>query len=124
MTTGIDIVQQQIRVARGERLALSQAEIGCSGHAIECRINAENPETFAPSPGLITGWELPGEPELNLLFETHEYARFANRMIWPAVAVVMDQVNWGFEELAEVERWFERFEPVLPVGAGQAVGDG
>jgi acetyl-CoA carboxylase biotin carboxylase subunit len=60
MTTGIDLVQQQIRVARGERLTLAQADIGCRGHALECRINAENPETFAPSPGLITGWVLPG----------------------------------------------------------------
>jgi len=60
MTTGIDIVQQQIRVARGERLTLTQADIVCHGHALECRINAENPETFAPSPGLITGWVLPG----------------------------------------------------------------
>jgi acetyl-CoA carboxylase biotin carboxylase subunit len=60
MTTGIDIVQQQIRVARGERLTLTQADIACVGHALECRINAENPETFAPSPGLITGWVLPG----------------------------------------------------------------
>src|SRR5471030_3002345 len=54
MTTGIDIVQQQLRVARGERLTLAQAEIGCFGHAIECRINAESPDTFAPSPGRIT----------------------------------------------------------------------
>jgi acetyl-CoA carboxylase biotin carboxylase subunit len=60
MTAGIDIVQQQIRVARGERLALRQADIRCRGHAFECRINAENPDTFAPSPGRITGWELPG----------------------------------------------------------------
>jgi acetyl-CoA carboxylase biotin carboxylase subunit len=60
MTTGIDIVQQQIRVARGERLASTQQDISCRGHAFECRINAENPETFAPSPGLITGWQLPG----------------------------------------------------------------
>ncbi|MBT2298902.1 acetyl-CoA carboxylase biotin carboxylase subunit [Variovorax paradoxus] len=60
MTTGIDIVQQQLRVARGERLALSQADVRCQGHAIECRINAENPDTFAPSPGRITGWQLPG----------------------------------------------------------------
>ena len=60
MTAGIDIVQQQIRVARGERLRLTQADVGCRGHAIECRINAEDPVTFAPSPGLITGWQLPG----------------------------------------------------------------
>ncbi len=60
MTAGIDIVQQQIRVARGERLGLAQADVACRGHAIECRINAEDPATFAPSPGLITGWQLPG----------------------------------------------------------------
>jgi len=60
MTTGIDIVQQQIRVARGERLLLEQADVRCHGHALECRINAENPNTFAPAPGRVTGWELPG----------------------------------------------------------------
>jgi acetyl-CoA carboxylase biotin carboxylase subunit len=60
MTTGIDIVQQQLRVARGERLAFTQADVRCEGHAIECRINAENPDTFAPSPGRISGWQLPG----------------------------------------------------------------
>ena len=60
MTAGIDIVQQQIRVARGERLALTQADVACRGHALECRINAENPETFAPAPGLISEWVPPG----------------------------------------------------------------
>jgi acetyl-CoA carboxylase biotin carboxylase subunit len=60
MTTGIDIVQQQIRMARGERLALMQDQVGCFGHALECRINAENPETFAPAPGRITNWQPPG----------------------------------------------------------------
>ena len=60
MTTGIDIVQQQIRMARGEQLALTQDQVGCFGHALECRINAENPETFAPAPGHITAWQPPG----------------------------------------------------------------
>ncbi|MGZ5194492.1 MAG: acetyl-CoA carboxylase biotin carboxylase subunit [Ramlibacter sp.] len=60
MTAGIDIVQQQLRVARGERLAIEQSDIACRGHALECRINAENPDTFAPSPGLIGDWALPG----------------------------------------------------------------
>ena len=60
MTAGIDIVQQQLRMARGERLSLAQREVRCQGHAIECRINAENPDTFAPSPGRITGWQVPG----------------------------------------------------------------
>ncbi|HSV36787.1 MAG TPA: acetyl-CoA carboxylase biotin carboxylase subunit [Ramlibacter sp.] len=60
LTADIDIVQQQLRVARGERLAIAQADIGCRGHALECRINAEHPDTFAPSPGLIDEWVLPG----------------------------------------------------------------
>ena len=60
MTTGIDIVQQQLRMARGERLAIAQADVPCMGHSIECRINAENPETFAPAPGRITAWQPPG----------------------------------------------------------------
>jgi acetyl-CoA carboxylase, biotin carboxylase subunit len=60
MTTGIDVVQQQIRVARGERLTFDQADIRCRGHAFECRINAEDTERFAPSPGVITRWDLPG----------------------------------------------------------------
>src|SRR6266542_2835315 len=67
------------------------------------------------------GWRLPAERGLNLLFETHEYARFANRIIWPSIALVMDRANWGFEELAEIERWFEKFEPVLPVAEEVAV---
>jgi len=62
MITGIDLVQQQIRVARGEQLVLAQGDIAYRGHAFECRINAENPETFAPSPGRITKWVLPGGP--------------------------------------------------------------
>jgi acetyl-CoA carboxylase, biotin carboxylase subunit len=59
--TGIDLVQAQIRVAAGERLSkIVPAPIELNGHAIECRINAEHPETFAPSPGRITGLNLPG----------------------------------------------------------------
>ncbi len=60
MTTGIDIVQQQIRMARGERLELRQADIVTSGHSLECRINAEDPLSFMPTPGQITRWEVPG----------------------------------------------------------------
>jgi acetyl-CoA carboxylase biotin carboxylase subunit len=75
MTTGIDIVQQQIRVARGERLTLSQDDIRCRGHAFECRINAENPETFAPSPGRLTEFEVPGGYGVRV--DTHAKAGYA-----------------------------------------------
>lgn len=59
--TGIDIVKAQIRIAQGERLAtILRSPVELRGHAIECRINAENPETFAPSAGRITGFHVPG----------------------------------------------------------------
>ncbi len=58
--TGVDLVREQIRVAAGLPLDLAQTDIKFSGHAIECRINAENPETFMPSPGLVTDYHAPG----------------------------------------------------------------
>ncbi len=60
MITGIDLVREQIRVAAGLPLSLKQEDITFSGHAIECRINAENPETFFPSPGTVNGYHAPG----------------------------------------------------------------
>jgi acetyl-CoA carboxylase biotin carboxylase subunit len=62
MVTGVDIVKEQIRIAAGERLSLKQSEVTFTGHAIECRINAEDPETFVPSPGLIHVFSAPGGP--------------------------------------------------------------
>jgi len=60
MVTGIDLVKQQILAASGEKLAISQNDINFKGHAIECRINAEHPESFIPSPGKITQYHQPG----------------------------------------------------------------
>jgi acetyl-CoA carboxylase biotin carboxylase subunit len=60
MISGIDIVREQLRIADGAPLGYRQAEIRFSGHAIECRINAENPDTFRPSPGRVTDYHAPG----------------------------------------------------------------
>ena len=60
MVCGIDLVKEQLRVAAGEKLGYSQADISFSGHAIECRITAEDPETFAPSPGRVNTFHAPG----------------------------------------------------------------
>jgi acetyl-CoA carboxylase, biotin carboxylase subunit len=60
MITGLDLVIEQIRIAAGNALTLRQSDVVFSGHAIECRINAENPDTFMPSPGVITYWHPPG----------------------------------------------------------------
>ena len=62
MVTGIDIVKTQIRVAAGERLPFKQGDIEFRGHSIECRINAEDPDTFVPSPGVIHAFSVPGGP--------------------------------------------------------------
>ena len=60
MITGIDLVREQIRIADGAPLSVKQKDVKFNGHAIECRVNAENPRTFAPSPGKITGYHPPG----------------------------------------------------------------
>ncbi|KLU24793.1 acetyl-CoA carboxylase [Caballeronia mineralivorans PML1(12)] len=60
MTSGIDVVREQIRVAQGHALSMSQADVVTQGHALECRINAEDPSTFMPCPGRVSHWELPG----------------------------------------------------------------
>ncbi len=69
--TGIDLVQAQIRVAAGEALWLKQEDIHFHGHAIECRINAEDPFKFTPSPGRITSWHAPGGPGVRV--DSHVY---------------------------------------------------
>ena len=62
MVTGIDIVKEQIRIAAGERLSFKQSEVTFTGHSIECRVNAEDPDTFVPSPGVIRVFAVPGGP--------------------------------------------------------------
>jgi len=78
VVTDTDLVREQILIAAGERLQLSQDDIGFSGHAIECRINAESPRTFAPSPGLITAINLPGGPGVRV-----DTAAFAGLFVPP-----------------------------------------
>ncbi len=60
------------------------------------------------------GWRLPGIEELNYLFETAEWARYVNLLIWPAIAVSRDNPPYALEQLADVERWFIDWKPVLP----------
>ncbi|MGG5823481.1 acetyl-CoA carboxylase biotin carboxylase subunit [Falsiroseomonas sp. HW251] len=74
MTAGLDLVQLQLRVAMGERLPIAQEDVVSRGHAIECRINAEDPTSFAPSPGLIAAWSAPGGPGIRI--DTHASAGY------------------------------------------------
>jgi acetyl-CoA carboxylase biotin carboxylase subunit len=66
MVTGIDIVKEQIRIASGEPLGYNQDQIKIQGHSIECRINAENPVNFRPSPGTIVAYNTPGGPGIRV----------------------------------------------------------
>ena len=74
MITGIDLVQQQILIAAGEKFTLRQRDVQFRGHAIECRINAEDPFKFIPSPGLITNWHVPGGPGVRM--DSHVFSGY------------------------------------------------
>jgi len=74
MITGIDIVQAQIRIAAGQKLPFKQRDIQFRGHAIECRINAEHPYKFTPSPGRITQFHVPGGPGIRV--DSHAYSNY------------------------------------------------
>ena len=74
MVTGVDIVKEQLKIAAGEELSLQQSEIKITGHALECRINAEDPETFLPSPGTITLFHAPGGNGIRV--DSHLYSGY------------------------------------------------
>jgi acetyl-CoA carboxylase, biotin carboxylase subunit len=75
MVTGIDVLKEQIRIAAGEKLTIKQKDIKITGHAIECRINAEDPSNqFMPSPGKITGFHMPGGPGIRV--DSHVYGEY------------------------------------------------
>jgi len=84
MVTGIDLVREQIRVATGAPLPFKQSDIKFSGHSIECRINAEDPDTFAPSPGKIVGYHAPGGLGIRVdsaLFDGYRVPQYYDSMI-------------------------------------------
>ncbi len=74
MVTGVDIVKEQLRIAAGEKLRFTQSDVRITGHAIECRINAEDPKTFMPSPGLVQLWHAPGGPGIRV--DSHLYSGY------------------------------------------------
>jgi len=109
MITGIDLVQEQFRVARGERLRFSQSDVIFRGHAIECRINAELPaEGFRPSPGRIVEWNPPQGPNIRL--DTHCYAGYTIPMYYDSMLGKL--IVYGTdrtEALARMRRALEQF---------------
>ena len=89
MITGIDIVREQLRIAAGESLSVTQDDVRFQGHAIECRLNAEDPKTFMPSPGLITLWHAPGGPGVRVdshIYSGYKVPPFYDSMIGKVIA--------------------------------------
>jgi acetyl-CoA carboxylase biotin carboxylase subunit len=89
MITGIDIVKEQMNIASGKKLSFSQSDVYMQGHAIECRINAEDPKTFLPSPGLISLWHPPGGPGIRTdshVYTGYEVPPFYDSMVGKIIA--------------------------------------
>ena len=87
--SGIDIVREQIQIAAGEPLSVSQDDIHLRGHAVECRINAEHPDTFLPSPGLITQYHQPGGPGIRVdshIFNNYRVPPYYDSLIAKVIA--------------------------------------
>ncbi|HJL56094.1 MAG: acetyl-CoA carboxylase biotin carboxylase subunit [Arenicellales bacterium] len=87
--SGIDIVREQIQIAAGEPLSVSQDDIHLRGHAVECRINAENPDTFMPSPGRITQYHQPGGPGIRVdshIFNNYRVPPYYDSLIAKVIA--------------------------------------
>jgi acetyl-CoA carboxylase biotin carboxylase subunit len=108
MVTGIDLIKEQIRVAAGEPLSFTQDDVRVTGHAIECRINAEDPETFRPSPGKILTFHPPGGPGIRL-----DTACYAEAVVPPyydsMIAKVVARGNTRGEAILRMRRALESF---------------
>ena len=108
MVTGVDLVKEQIRIAAGEPLSLTQEEVRISGHAMECRINAEDPETFLPSPGRIETFIPPGGP--NVRVDTAAYSGYVVPPYYDSLlAKVIVRGRDRAEAMAVMERALDEF---------------
>ncbi len=108
VVTGIDMIKEQVRIAAGEPLGFLQEEVGINGHAIECRINAEDPQTFLPSPGKITTFHPPGGPGIRL-----DTACYAEAVVPPyydsLIAKVIARGNTRGEAILRMRRALDSF---------------
>ncbi|MBI4779876.1 MAG: acetyl-CoA carboxylase biotin carboxylase subunit [Oscillatoriophycideae cyanobacterium NC_groundwater_1537_Pr4_S-0.65um_50_18] len=101
MITGLDLIAEQIRIAQGERLSLTQDQVQIRGHAIECRINAEDPEfNFRPHPGRINGYLPPGGPGVRM--DSHVYTDYEIPPYYDSL--IGKLIVWGVDRTAAIQR--------------------
>src|SRR5579871_3197071 len=112
MVTGVDIVKEQIRIAAGERLSFKQSEVTFTGHSIECRINAEDPETFAPSPGVIHVFSVPGGPGVRV--DTYAHSECTVSPYYDSM--VAKVITWGRDRTEAIARMRRTLEMTVVDG--------
>jgi acetyl-CoA carboxylase biotin carboxylase subunit len=101
MVTGVDLVKEQFRVSGGQALSITQEEIKLTGHAVECRINAESPQRgFQPSPGRISRWEIPEETGIRI--DSHCYAGYVVPPYYDSLLAKI--IATGDDRLQAIER--------------------
>ncbi|HEY9643127.1 MAG TPA: acetyl-CoA carboxylase biotin carboxylase subunit [Coleofasciculaceae cyanobacterium] len=101
MITGLDLIAEQIRIAQGEKLSLTQDQVQIRGHAIECRINAEDPDhNFRPHPGRISGYLPPGGPGVRM--DSHVYTDYEIPPYYDSL--IGKLIVWGVDRTAAIER--------------------
>jgi len=109
IVSGIDLVKHQIRVAQGDRLPFSQKDINIKGHAIECRINAEDPsKNFMPSPGRIEKLILPGGPGIRV--DTHIYEGYTIPPFYDSL--ILKLIAYGMNRAEAIERMQRALEEI------------
>lgn len=112
MVTGVDIVKEQLMIASGKKLSLRQENIQVVGHAFECRINAEDPETFMPSPGKITMYHAPGG--LGVRMDSHIYSGYSVPPFYDSL--IGKLITWGVDREAALTRMRGALDELLVEG--------
>ena len=113
MVTGIDLIAEQLRIAGGEPLSMRQEDIKLTGHAIECRINAEDPRhNFRPAPGRITGWLPPGGPGVRI--DSHVYTGYEIPPFYDSL--IGKLIVWGVDREAALRRLRRALEECAVTG--------
>jgi acetyl-CoA carboxylase biotin carboxylase subunit len=119
MITGLDLVAEQIRVAQGEELQLSQEQVVLRGHAIECRINAEDPEhDFRPAPGRISGYLPPGGPGVRM--DSHVYTDYQIPPYYDSLIAKL--IVWGADRPAAIKRMKRALRECALTGLPTTIG--
>lgn len=112
MVTGVDIIKEQLRIAAGEKLSIKQEDIKIHGHSIECRINAENPKTFIPSPGTINHWHAPGGNGVRM--DTHIYTGYKVPPNYDSL--IGKLITWGENRDIALQRMRNALDEILVEG--------